>query len=216
MKRLRRLVVIFGILFSAVLFASFLLWLRPREKPQTVPVRADADVFDAERFQSVPVIEDDVTPFERINPLHRTTRGEELLAAFPAGTEVYEFTLTRPGTERIWRSPGGGVFIERETGIAEISAYRKPEPPVGFEFRPAFIGYAGAGAGPGLAVGLVRVKKLHVGPATTYDALTKNASVGGAVTYNIWRNLDTGVYVGKRLGTSSGWSGGVSVAVALE
>jgi hypothetical protein len=216
MKRLKQLAAGFGILFSAVLLASFLLWLRPCEKPRTVPARADAGVFDAERFQSVPVIEDDVTPFERINPLHRTTRGEELLAAFPAGTEFYEFKVERPGAERIWRSAKGGVFIERETGIVEISAYRKPEPPVGFEFRPAFIGYAGAGAGPGLAVGLVRVKKLHVGPAATYDALTKNVSAGTAVSYNIWRNLDTGIYVGKRFGARGGWSGGVSVAVALE
>lgn len=216
MKRLKQLSMGLAILFFVLTGILVCIWLRPFEKPRTVPARADADVFDAERFQSVPVIEDDVTPFERINPLHRKTRGEELLEPFPAGTEVYEFTVERPGTERIWRSPGGRVLIERETGIVEVSVYRKPEPPVGFEFRPAFIVYAGAGAGPGLAIGLARVKKIHVGPAATYDALTESASVGGAVTYNIWRNLDTGIYAGKRFRASSGWSGGVSVAIALE
>jgi hypothetical protein len=216
MKRLRQFTVSLGTLFLILLAASFLLWLRPWERPRAVPARTDADVFDAERFKPVPVIEDDITPFERVNPLHRKTRGEELLETFPTGTEVFEFTVDGPGTERIWRSPEGGVFIEREGGIAEIKAYRRPEPSTGFEFRPAFIGYAGAGAGPGLAVGLMRVKKLHVGPATTYDAVTKSVSVGGAATYNIWRNLDTGVYVGKRFGALGGWSGGVSVAVALE
>jgi hypothetical protein len=216
MKRLKQFAAGSVILLFILMGASVLLWLRPYEKSRAVPARADADVFDAERFQSVPVIEDELTPFDTMNPLHRKTRAEELLETFPAGTEVYEFKVERPGTERIWRSPGGRVFIERETGIVEIDAYRKPESSIGFEFRPAIIGYAGAGAGPGLAVGLARVKKIHVGPAATYDVLTKTASVGGTITYNIWQNLDTGIYAGKRFGARRGCSGGALVAIAMK
>ncbi|UCE27510.1 MAG: hypothetical protein JSW52_01790 [Candidatus Coatesbacteria bacterium] len=203
------------VVFAFFISGAVLFLLRPWDRPRTAYSSGDTGDFPSDRFEPVPVIEDELTPFEKINPLHRATRAEKLLSNLPAGTEVYEFEVDEPSTGRIWRSPEGNVFVDRNGAITEITAYRKPEPTAGFEFRPAVIGYAGAGAGPGLAIDIVRVGKFHAGPAAAYDAVRGTASAGASVSYNTWQNVDVGIYAGKRLGRD-GWSGGFCVGLAVQ
>jgi hypothetical protein len=212
---LKKLPVCIAVLSIAAFIGAVLIWLRPWDRPGDLYAPGDAEFFPADRFNPVPVIEDDLTPFEKINPLHRKTRAEELLSDLPAGTEVYEFDVEEPCTERIWRSPEGDVFVERGGAITGIKAFRKPEPTAGFEWRPAVVGYGGLGAGPALTIGIIRVGGFHAGPAAAYDAVRANVSAGAVVSYNIWRNVDVGTYAGKRLGRE-GWTGGLCVGLAVE
>jgi hypothetical protein len=205
---------LFALVAILAVVAAVAFWLRPCERPtvKTAPARP-GDAFPADKFKAAPVVEDDLTPWEKANPFHRKTRSEELLEGLPAGTEVYEFTVEEPGTERIWRSPEGDVYVEREGGIEEITAYRKPEPAAGFAFRPEVFGYVGRDAGAGSGVALARVKSFYAGPAAAYDR--QGLSAGVAATWNVWRNVDVGGYGGKRLG-ADGWAGGAVVALAIQ
>lgn len=194
--------------------AAVAFWLRPCERPtvKTAPARP-SDAFPADKFEAAVVVEDELTPWEKANPFHRKTRAEELLEGLPAGTEVYEFKVEEAGTERIWRSPEGDVYVEREGGVEEIKVYRKPEAAAGLAFRPELFGYVGGDVGAGGGVALVRVKSFYAGPAAAYDR--QGLSAGVAATWNVWRNVDVGGYGGKRLG-AEGWAGGAVVALAIQ
>lgn len=200
----------------AVLFSAFVIMVviaalvfRPWELA-FVHYGQNAEPFTDEKYTAVQVIEDDLTLWESFDPFHRTTRAEELLADKPTGTEVYEFD-TPEGTERIWRTPEGDLYIEKDSEITEITAYRKPLPPLGFEFRPVVGGYAGNGVGPVAGIDLIRVYTVHTGPRVAYDASGDEWSGGIGAGYNIVKNIDVGFYTGY--GESIEFGGTVTIAI---
>ncbi len=203
--------ILFAVLFSAfvIMVVIAALIFRPWEMA-FVHYGQNAEPFTDDKYVAVKVIEDGLTPWEKLNPLHRWTRAEELLADKPAGTEVYEFE-TPEGTERIWRTPEGDLYIEKDSEITEITAYRKPLPPLGFELRPVVGGYVGNGVGGIAGVDLIRVYAVHSGPRVAYDATGHAWSGGIGAGYNVWRNIDAGLYAGYGEGMEFG--GTLTIAI---
>ncbi len=183
-------------------------------RPAAAPPSPNASgAFPRERFKRVPVKEDRVPLTTRLRPGRKKTRAEELLAGMPAGTVVYEIK-TAPGDETlIYRSPTGEVFVPNET-TATVSVYRKPAPLAAFEFRPGVFAWTDlTRLGGGLGVGVVRIGRVHAGPAASYDS-RREFAVGAAAAYNVWRNVDAGVYGAKTMG-KEGWRGGGLITVNL-
>jgi hypothetical protein len=204
--------ILLAVLFAVGVAVIALLYFRPWELA-FVRYGQNAAPFSSDEYVAVKVVEDDLTPFERLNPVRRRTRAEELLADKPAGTEVYEFEID--GTERIWRTPEGDIYIEKDSQITEITAYRKPLPTVGFEFRPKVMTTTDfSTVGIGAELDLLRLWHVHLGPGAGYN-LDKTGWVGAGGGYNVWKNVDVGGYGGKTLG-AEGWNGGLSVGVAIE
>lgn len=213
MKRINRGTwILFAVLFAVGATVIGALYFRPWELA-FVRYGQNAAPFTSDKYVAVKVVEDDLTPFERINPLHRMTRAEELLHDKPAGTEVYEFEMD--GTERIWRTPEGDIYIEKDSEITEITAYRKPLPPAGFEFRPKVMATTDfSTVGIGAELDVVRLWKVHLGPGAGYN-FNKTGWLGAGGGYNVVKNVDVGGYAGKTIG-AEGWTSGVSVGVAIK
>lgn len=170
--------------------------------------------FNADKFRAVAVETDAVPWAARLKPGRKKSPAEELLKDLPPGTEAYEITTPRGDHALIYRAADGGVFVPNDTP-ATVRIYRKAPPFVAFEIRPAVVAFTDASrVGGGLAVGVARVGRVHVGPAATYDS-GQTLSFGAAATYNLWRNADVGAYAGKKI-AREGWRGGIMAAVAIR
>jgi|GEM_PF-1790193 len=215
MKRINRGTwILLAVLFTAgvAIAVIALLYFRPWEFAVFKTGDYEAP-FTEDKFEAVKVVEDDLTPFEKWNLLHPWTRAEELLHDKPAGTEVYEFEID--GTERIWRTPEGDIYIEKDSQITEITAYRKPLPTVGFELRPAIKATTDfSSVGVAAELDVVRLWDVHLGPGAGYN-IDKTGWVGAGGGYNVWKNVDVGGYAGKTVG-AEGWTGGLSVGLAIK
>jgi len=196
-----------------VVAAGVVTWRLERLRA-AAPPPAGAARLGGRVLTRVPVREERLTLAERLKPGRRRTRGEELLAAMPAGTEAYEVRTPGEAPVVIYRSPAGDVLVPPETR-AEVAAYRKLAPFAALEARPAAFAYADlGGAGAGGGVGLVRLGRVHLGAAAACDT-RRTWSAGTLAAVNVWRNVDAGVYAGKALGRG-GWRGGVAVALAVR
>lgn len=175
---------------------------------------APTSPFNADRFRAVPVETDAVPLGVKLKPRHKKTRAEAILNGLPAGTEAYEITTAHGDDALLYRAPEGGVFIPNDSKVT-VRAYRKTPPFAAWELRPAVIAFTDASrVGGGLAVGVARVGRVHVGPSAAYDS-GQTLSIGAAMTYNLWRNIDLGAYAGKKIGRE-GWRGGIMAAVAIR
>jgi hypothetical protein len=160
------------------------------------------------------VVEDRIPLRERLKPGRRKTRAEELLAGTPPGTEAYEVTGDEEEPTVIYRTPAGEVFVPNET-VATVRAYRRAAPFAELEVRLGVFAWTDLSRiGGGAAVNVVRLGRLHAGPAASYDS-GRTLSFGLTAAYNVWRNVDVGAYGGKAVG-KEGWRGGVMVGVGIR
>ena len=195
--------------------ALFFLCRLERPGPAIVAPAAKTNAaFPRERFTPVPVVEDRVPLRERLKPGRRKTRAEELLAGMPPGTEAYEVTGGGGEGALIYRTPAGEVFVPNETR-ATVRAYRRAAPFAQLELRPGVFAWTDLSRiGGGAAVNVVRLGRVHAGPAASYDS-GRTLSLGLTAGYNVWRNVDVGAYGGKAVG-KEGWRGGVGITVRSD
>jgi len=178
----------------------------------TPPPPADVGIpGDAEL---VPIIEDKVTITERLNPFHEYTHAEELTKDLLAGTEIYEVEIPGRDPGLIYRTPQGFIY---ELGDLSVTAYRTPTPLIVAEFRQKIfvgIGVSKKAIGIGFELDMLRIWRVHIGPAVGYQ-FDKTGWIGTGFGVNLWKNVDVGGYGGKIMG-GKGWIGGVSVGIAIE
>ena len=203
-------------LIVIVAFIIGLIWLRPCENPKLtndkITDKTDK-AFPAEQFTKVDVIVDDYTPAERINPLHKKTRAEELLADKPPGTEVMEFSAA--GINRIYRTQEGLYYIENDSGITGITVYKKPLPLFGLEYRPEIaLTCDFSTIGLGLRLDVLRLWKLHAGLGFGINT-NRDTWAGLGICYNVWRNVNIGAYCGKVI-MKPGFSYGISAGISIQ
>jgi hypothetical protein len=203
-------------LIVIILVIIGLIWLRPCEKPKldNTPIPSKVDrAFPPDQFTKVNVIEDDYTPAEKLNPLHKKTRAETLLADKPPGTEVAEFTAV--GVNRIYRTQEGLYYIENDSGITGITVYKKPLPLFGLEYRPEIaLTCDFSTIGLGVRLDVLRLWKLHSGPGIGINT-DKDTWAGLGICYNIWRNVNIGAYCGKVI-MKPGFNYGISAGISIQ
>ncbi len=199
--------LIFGV------YPAFKGWLKSDESAGGLYVGPPAEeVGLPAEAEPVPVVEDALTFTERLNPLHIRTEAEERTADLPPGTEVYVITDDEGEETVIYRTQAGYVYKE---GEADVEAYSTPAAFLAAEFRPKIMATTDfATAGIAAELDVVRVGSVHAGPAAGVY-FDRTGWVGAGVGYNAFRNVDVGGYGGKALG-DEGWTGGISVGIAIE
>lgn len=162
--------------------------------------------------EPVPVIEDRKTFTEGLAFWVGDTQAEELTKDLPAGTEVYVITDPSGSQTVLYRTIEGYIYKE---GDADVEAFRTPEPLIAAEFRPkVMVTTDFSTVGIAAELDMVRLWDVHVGPGAGYN-LDKTGWVGAGGGYNVAKNIDVGGYAGKAIG-EKGWSGGLSVGIAIE
>jgi hypothetical protein len=150
---------------------------------------------------------------EEFNPFHRPTRADEAMREWPAGSRLVHVETEGGEEVEIGIVPGGEVAAP-EGRSYEVTVYHKPESAVALELRP-FVGAGLGTSGPAVmgGVDVVRAWRFHLGPAVAVSLPDREVAAGGAVAYNLWRNVDLCLAGGY--GTAGGF-GAAGVTVAIE
>jgi hypothetical protein len=150
---------------------------------------------------------------EKLNPLHRSTKADEVMRDWPAGSRLVRVETEGGEEVELGILPGGEVAVA-EGQPHEVTVYYKPEPAAALELRP-FVGAGLGTSGPAVMAGVdvARAWRLHAGVGVAVAFPDRDIAAVGTLSYNVWRNVDVCLAAGY------GTAGGVAaagVSVGLE